>query len=253
MNPVLILTHNNIELTKRCVESVRAQDIPTAIFISDNASTDGTFEWASETLTPGVDKVWHFPVNHGVSFGWNSVLSSLFSLTYGADHCLVIGNDTVLPPWFYSELLSFDAPFVTGFAVESMDELKRPEEHRTEPHPDFSAFLIRRDCWEKVGQFDERMVSWASDCDYHVRAHQLGVPLVKANVPFYHVKSSTIRLAPTEEQAMFHAQANKDRAQFKEKWGCIPGDALYPTLFSPGTFGSRREPSCGTTDTATPS
>ena len=33
MNPVLILTHNCLELTKKCVESVRAQDVEAYIFV----------------------------------------------------------------------------------------------------------------------------------------------------------------------------------------------------------------------------
>ena len=46
MNPVLILTHNCLELTKKCVESAKAQDIETVeFFFVDNASTDGTFDW----------------------------------------------------------------------------------------------------------------------------------------------------------------------------------------------------------------
>jgi len=44
MNYVLMLTRNNLELTKRAVESVRAQDIPTFVCMVDNGSTDGTQE-----------------------------------------------------------------------------------------------------------------------------------------------------------------------------------------------------------------
>jgi len=45
MNPVLILTHNCLDLTKRCVESIRAQDIDITLQVIDNGSTDGTEEW----------------------------------------------------------------------------------------------------------------------------------------------------------------------------------------------------------------
>ncbi len=232
MNPVLILTHNNLELTKRCVESVRNQDTRTFFYILDNGSADGTAEWlhAEKFL---FDRHQLKTDNEGVSSGWNQGLRYLFSiigLGY-SDHVLVIGNDTVLPPFFYRELLSYPQPFVTGFAVESMDDLKEPTERRTEPHPDFSAFLIRRECWETVGPFDETMRLYASDCDYHVRAHKLGIEMVKVPVPFYHERSSTLRLAPPDEQREIQEQANKDRQRFRDKWGCIPGEKAYEDLF----------------------
>ena len=45
MNPTLLLTRNNLNLTKLCVESLRKQDIPTNIYIVDNGSKDGTWQW----------------------------------------------------------------------------------------------------------------------------------------------------------------------------------------------------------------
>lgn len=225
MNLALILTHNNLELTKRCVASVLAQDIRAVPSIFDNGSSDGTCQWAIDEHLDHTCMI----ENAGVSAGWNHVLTFLFAV--GADHCLCIGNDTVLPAFFYRELLSYPQPFVTGFAVESMDDLREPTERRTEPHPDFSAFLIRRECWEAVGPFDETMKLYASDCDYHVRAHKIGIEMVKVPVPFYHERSSTLRLAPPAEQREIQEQANRDRQRFREKWGCIPGETAYEELF----------------------
>jgi GT2 family glycosyltransferase len=229
INPVLILAHNNLALTKRCVESVRGQDVPTSIMVIDNGSTDGTPQWFD--ATDDLDG-FCWPENRGVSAGWNYGIRIWFAEREDASCVLCIGNDTVLPPWFYRELLSYDLPFVTGVATDSMAEIEHPPtERRVEPHPDFSAFLIRRDCWEKVGPFDETMKLYASDCCYHVRAHALGVPLMKASVAYYHERSSTLRLAPPDEQQAIQEQANRDRQVFREKWGCIPGEAAYEELF----------------------
>ena len=49
MNPVLILTHNNLDITKKCVDSVFRQDNDAKPFIYDNGSTDGTREVAART------------------------------------------------------------------------------------------------------------------------------------------------------------------------------------------------------------
>jgi GT2 family glycosyltransferase len=230
MNPVLILTHNNLSLTKRCVASVRNQDIPTQIMIVDNGSTDGTLEWLDE---PAQLEIWAISNgnNDGVSKGWNQGMKTLFS-TPDVDHVLIIGNDTVLPSWFYSQLLSYQYPFVTGISVERMEQIAKPPQQKSaDVHPDFSAFLIRRQAWEEIGPFDERMILYASDCDYHVRGHRAGIKLMKSCVPFYHERSSTLRLAHPEERDRIQAQANADREVFRSIYGVLPGQPGYDALF----------------------
>ena len=231
MNPVLILTRNNLELTKRCVESVRKQDVPTYILFIDNGSTDGTKEWIQAQTGDGcVD----WSDNRGVSQGWNSGLSHLFAYLFDnkpVEHVLCCGNDTVLAPWTYSALLSANVPFVTGVDVGMSPLPDKPDVFPLNPHPDFSCFLIRRECWEKVGPFDERMFGWANDCDYHVRAHRLGIPLWKANVPYNHERSSTMNRATPQERQFLNWQANQDRMVFKSIYGFIPGQPEYAELF----------------------
>lgn len=225
-NPVLILTFNNLDLTRRCVESVRNQDIETRIVIIDNGSTDGTREWLQEF--EGYGEAYLNPTNRGVSFGWNVGLENLFS--QGAEHCFVVNNDTVLPRWWCRTLLSYDGPFVTGVAIDTMP-LREPDKCPLSPHPDFSAFLIRKECWQKVGAFDEAMQLYVQDCDYHVRAHRLGVPLMKACVEYFHVNSQTMRRASPDVKAHIATRANADREVFRSKYGCVPGTPAYSALF----------------------
>ncbi len=229
MNSVLILVRNNLELTKRCVDSVRTQDIPTEILFCDNGSSDGTLQW----LFSWTRRVHNFSENLGVSFGWNAGLEWLFNPKFdNASHVLVLNNDTVLPPWFYRELLGYEVPFVTGLAQSEMSEIAAPKQPAPlDPHPDFSAFLIRKAAWAAVGPFDERMKLYASDCDWHVRAHRAGLTLWKANTSYYHERSSTLRLASDEERQEIQKQANEDRAFFRGLYGCIPGDPAYGELF----------------------
>ena len=227
MNPVLILTRNNLELTKRCVASVEAQDIPTQVCIVDNGSTDGSTEWARKN-----GYLWScYNHNAGVSKAWNIGLQLLLEDSR-RPHVLVLNNDTVLPPWFYRELLAYDVPFVTGLAQSDMAEIAEPKAPAAlDPHPDFSAFLIRREAWEAVGPFDEGMKLYASDCDWHVRAHRKGISLWKSSTSYYHIRSSTIRLASDEERQKIQTQANEDRAKFRQLYGRVPGDPTYDELF----------------------
>lgn len=225
-----MLTHNNLELTKRAVQSVWDQDVATDIHIVDNGSTDGTLEWLNQTFNPSYHEFYVVGSNRGVSYGWNIGLARAFH--FQGSHVLVINSDVVLSPWFYRQLLEYNKPFISGTTVDNMEQIKEPPPFGSiHPHPDFSAFLIKREVWEKVGPFDETMKHYASDNDFHVRAHKAGIQLWKANVPFYHERSSTLRLASEAERVEIEAQANKDRAVFQQKWGCMPWGEGYDALF----------------------
>jgi hypothetical protein len=103
--------------------------------------------------------------------------------------------------------------------------------------PQFSCFLIRKEAIEKVGWLDESMTSWASDCDYHLRAHRLGVELTSAPVRYYHERSSTINNALPKEKRAMEMQADCDRMAFAQKWGIPVWSPEYAAQFSPETFG----------------
>lgn len=236
-NPVVILTRNCLELTKKCVESVRKQDVETYIHIFDNGSTDGTVKWLEQAWNaPNYQFTWFVDVeNRGVSFGWNLILGQLFDPknAFDVEHVLVLNNDVVIAGGFYSKLLSYDVAFVSGVSTDSMFDLGPLVVHDDLPlseGPDFSGFLIRRVAWEKIGPFDERMKLYASDNDYHVRAHRLGIPLLRANVPFYHERSSTLKKASPEEKRKIELQADADRAVFKSIYGCEPWEPGYAEL-----------------------
>ena len=227
MNPVLCLTSNNLSLTMRAAASVMRQS-DAILYVIDNGSTDGT----QEALFTGHSMLFKCAYNAGVSKGWNAGLSYLFN-DFKQPHVLVINNDVILPPWFYRQLLEYDKPFISGVSVDSMEQIEQPAPMGDlQPHPDFSAFLIRREVWDAVGPFDESMKHYASDNDFHVRAHKAGVQLWKANVPFYHERSSTLRLAPESERSEIEAQANRDRAVFQQKWGVMPWGEGYDALFT---------------------
>lgn len=240
MNHCLILTKNNLELTKRCVDSVRAQDVNIKIHVYDNESEDETRTWIKSQYdiidqSSGVDL--------GVTAAWNFCLNILFSTTndgaggWNAQSVLVLNNDVVIPPWFTRELASYGMlynldPFITGVATDDMSVLDTPAGVcPPSPHPDFSAYLIGKSVWDKVGPFDPRFSLYCQDCDFHARAHRAGVNLWKANVPYFHINSQTMKRAIPEERSKIQEQANKDRAVFKSIYECLPGTKEYEDLF----------------------
>ena len=78
---VIIISHNQKEQFRRCVESVLAQDLPFEheIIVSDDASTDGTWELIKdyEAQYPGLVKAYQCnssdcaPANNSQRSGWN--------------------------------------------------------------------------------------------------------------------------------------------------------------------------------------
>jgi len=164
-----------------------------------------------------------------VSAGWNEFLDYAFIRKW--DHVLVVGNDTILAPWTYSALLSADVSFVTGVDVALGPLPDKPDVFPLSPHPDFSCFLIRRECWEKVGPFDERMKNYFSDNSYHIEAHRKGIQLWKAGIPYNHQRSSTTLRASVEERVELNAQYGRDRDVFRSIYGCLPEEKAYEDLF----------------------
>jgi len=231
VNPVLMLTRNNLELTKRAVESVFAQRLRgVSLWVHDNGSTDGTVEWLQES---GIN-TYFAKTNEGVSGPWNRGLRFFFeNCRTPYEHVLVLNNDLVLPDYAYAELLSYDVDFVTGVAVDHPVGPEIPERMPLTPNPDFSCFLCHRFAWNRIGPFNERMMLYSSDQDYHVRGHRLGIGMWKANCPYFHMRSSTLNNASPQEQAVIRAQADADRATFKAIYGCDAGGPAYEKLFLP--------------------
>lgn len=240
MNPILILSHNTLALTKRCVESCLAQDCgDVLISLIDNDSCDGTYEWAKQHI-PMPRSLVQFRPQIGVSAGWNVGLKHLFD-NEGAGHVLVANSDTVLPEIMYSALLeriaTWGTKFVTGVSVDTNPPPRIFVPGDPHEAPDFSLFLITRECWETVGPFDENMRLYAQDLDYHLRAFRKGIHLFNTGFPFYHSRSSTLRLAAPRDRRLIELQADADRAVFREKWGFEACSPQYAAAFTVESFG----------------
>jgi GT2 family glycosyltransferase len=231
MNAVLIVCRNGLELTKRCIRSVLDQDIDVVIYVIDNDTEDGHKDILASYPKNKVLN-WRFTPAKGVSASWNFGLEYLFD-TAQCEKVLVLNNDTELKRETYRYLDLDGGPFVTAVSVDNIDGIKGGWAPSRRPHPDFSCFMIRREVWQKVGKFDESMVLYASDADYHLRMHQAGIHAYTIGIPFYHVASGTLKSAPEAERQRIQQQADMDRDTFERKWGCRVGSEHYYRLFEP--------------------
>ena len=223
---------NGLAYTRAALPTLLAQDIGDVdLLMIDNDSTDGTGEFCR--AQQGV-LYHHQRPALSVAASWNKGLRFLFEDDGAPGYVLTVNNDLLLKPETYRLLVEDGGQFVTGVGVNTMEqfaELCAPSQRR--PHPDFSCFLIRRECWDRVGPFDEQFVgAYAEDSDYHLRMHQAGISAYCLDLPFYHAASGTIKSASEKEAEAIRRRADANRERFKAKWGVEAGSTEYYTLFT---------------------
>lgn len=231
----IVVTCNGLRYTRACLDSIQGHKADTLIL--DNGSTDGTQQY----LFAQHDKGWgsiilgcKFP---SLAAAWNHGLTQVFNnSTYNS--ALVINNDTELLPemgWtLYGTLMSPPKTgLVSGVSVRSTVELEIPKEITAPtPHPDFSCFLLSKQCYEDVGPFDERFLgAYCEDCDYHVRIHRAGYRAVAINFPFLHHECGTLKSANDVRAKEILDMADQNRERFYKKWGKRIGTPEYDELF----------------------
>jgi len=247
-NWAVVLAYNNLHLTKAAVASLRKQDIQggVSILIVDNCSKDSTGAWLDNQ--PDLHTL-RLTTQDSVAGCWNRALRWLF-IEKGEPYALVINNDAVLQPSAYRWLVADGGLFVTcvGKRDPQCVEMQRTEDNGTvhvgylppdsakkRPHPDFSCYLIRQECFDKVGEFDENFKrAFVEDGDYHTRMHKAGIQAECLELPFYHYGSATVKHCDPKERRAIQKQADLNRKYFAAKWGFEMASPAYYEFFGSG-------------------
>lgn len=90
--PVLMITYNRLEYTKKALEALLNSDAGQSICIIDNASTDGTREYLRQLFKHAT--VLFMPKNFGIAKAMNEFLN----LTKKCEFVAKVDNDTLVPP-----------------------------------------------------------------------------------------------------------------------------------------------------------
>ncbi len=205
---IVVLAHNALAYTQRCLRSLLAHtSTPFHLYVVDNASTDGTADWAA-SLDPRVTLV-RSDVNRGVSGGRNLGLAAISSSGASYEYVVFLDNDVeVAADWWAPFVAALEQDPSAGIAGEQGVNLAFHAQGRSaqpvvEPGPVSSDMVIgycmvmRTSAVRQIGRFDEHLgLFWHDDDDYCLRAKRLGYRVLHVRsgrvLHFEHKSSSSV-------------------------------------------------------------
>lgn len=232
---VITLNWNRFADTQEFLESVQQSTLPgVRTLVVDNGSTDGSPDKIA-TVFPTIEQICN-PDNLGFAGGVNAGLRR--ALAEGADYVFLANNDTLIAPDMLERLVSaaensnaalvspaifyaaeperiwsagaWNSPLnleVTG-EQRGFPAASLPEEPFEVDFITACGMLIRRDCLEKVGLFDEGFFMYYEDLDYCRRARDADLRiLVEPRAHMWHKVSvsSGGSDSPNERYHMAHS------------------------------------------------
>ena len=238
---IIILTFNNLDYTRMCLESVCSRTDPPGyeIVVVDNASHDGTQQFLKEFAGR------HAPVklvlnetNQGFATGNNRGAAAA-----SAEYIVFLNNDTVVTPGWLSGLIRHLQDPAVGMvgpvtnssanecripvdyeAIQDMEAFAgrytdaRQGQAREVSMLPFQCVAMRRAVFEEIGPLDERFgIGMFEDDDYALRVKQKGYRILCAEDVFIHHWGSA-SFSTLDRREYLHIFSTNWR-QFEEKWG----------------------------------
>lgn len=202
------------------------------VLLIDQGSGPDTALWAQnrQLAFPARVRVWrHAPPMPSLAATWNAALDYAWEL--GHEDAMVWNNDVRVRAGMYEDLRTIRGVFGLEFVSPVNCRDGKADSWKDIPMaldvtlggPDFSCFLITRECHEKY-RFDERFQpAYHEDGDYHRRMWLGGdgARIAGANLPYLHYGSRTINRS-NEAAHAFSRQFEACRARYVAKWGGEP-------------------------------
>jgi hypothetical protein len=201
-------------------------DDPRDRFVSDS-ETAAHWVAAARDLLLDVDIVLTAHPAPGITLNaaWNLALWTIWE--FGGERALVVNNDIRMHEEMFKKLSSIQAQtralFVSGVNNGGFPN-QLPEFDGNHGGPDFSCFLITKECHAKY-PFDPRF-TFAGDWDQHRRmiVGGDGDRIFGSNIPYLHIGEGSQTLKRMRETDPVRAQqiaetADQHRALYREKWG----------------------------------
>ncbi|MFN8161809.1 MAG: glycosyltransferase family 2 protein [Solirubrobacterales bacterium] len=245
MEPTLYIPHWNGGLLRRTIASLEAQSERCRVVIVDNASTDGFIDEVREGF-PWVEVI-RLERNRGFGVALNHATGAV-----GGDPLIFLNDDVECEPGFVEAMMARagDAEMVAGVLLQdanpglidsagviadagtlmAFDYLQgEPAEVAESAPPPLGptggAALYRREPFEAIGGFDERIFLYYEDLDLALRMHLAGARCVLASrARGRHVGSATLGQRSGEK----YVHTGWSRAYMLRRYGVMrnPSNAL---------------------------
>ena len=216
---------------------------PLSIFIINNGSKKSIVDSMSDEVLVGDVQYLESTSNMGVASAWNRGIRYLFT-DEKIDKVLVLNNDILLHPSAIEELATamdgHPHPVITATDVASQCAVPQdvrglpvPSKRYFTDEPEFSCFMISREGYELIGEFDPKFhPAYFEDNDYHYRAKLLHKRMVKLNTAlYYHYGSRTIKENADVADTVNTFYLQNER-YYVTKWGGKPGEEKYTIPFN---------------------
>jgi GT2 family glycosyltransferase len=256
---IIVVTYNNLALTRLCLESIlRNTEHPNyEIVVVDNASDDGTPAYLRYLAAecPQVTVLLN-EGNHGFARANNEGIARATG-----EYLVLLNNDTVVPPGWLSRLLRHLADpevglvgpvtnFVGNEARVEVDyrnvaEMEAFAREHTWARDGEAADIhmlamycvaLRRSTYEQVGLLDEQFgIGMFEDDDYAIRIRQAGLRVVCALDAFVHHfgQAAFGQLIKTGEyNPLFEENRRRYEAKWQVAWVAHKHGTLRPTSTS---------------------
>jgi GT2 family glycosyltransferase/glycosyltransferase involved in cell wall biosynthesis len=237
---IIILTYNNLDYTRQCVESIFEKTAypEYEILIVDNGSQDGTLEYLDAIDAKQKNlQVIRNEENLGFARGNNQGAQSAIG-----EYLVFLNNDTVVTHgWLVRlvELLQDQSIGMVGpvtnsasneakisVTYETIDDLDQFAQEYTQVHNGetfeiralaFFCAALRKDTFNQIGPLDERYrLGMFEDDDYALRVKQSGYKIICTEDVFIHHWGgvSFLKLDPYQYWLLF----KENRRKFEDKW-----------------------------------
>ncbi|KKK88005.1 hypothetical protein LCGC14_2747560 [marine sediment metagenome] len=180
---IILLTYNNIDKTKKCIESLYKYSSNFFLSIRDNGSSDGTKKYLIQQavrLRNNVSVTFRNK-NDGIIIGRNKDYRACIEFNKISDYIFFIDNDqTVSEGWQDSYLEMMKNYDLVGCEAWKMQKNFYPYKRITDPNDSSSyvgvgGLMIKKEVIDKIGLFDERYAPcYFEDPDFCFTAHQNG-------------------------------------------------------------------------------
>jgi GT2 family glycosyltransferase len=238
---VTLATYNLKEYWQKLLNTVTSKD-PFYLLLIDNGSTDGT-----GAIFKILAKEYNvlsliIPLNAGVSTAWNEAMELAFK-KLDCQNVIVLNNDSLLLMGTIDQIIKdlktpgvgiATAKDVSGSYVDEGRFFRAlttsvPDLHET---PDFSCFGINKECWKKVGLFDEAFYpAYFEDNDYHYRMKLENIKAVCNYSNYYWHYGSRTKMQSKEFAEYLKKRYVLNRDYYTKKWGGEPGKEKFKIAF----------------------